>query len=328
MPRELAKNSISESVGAFITYKRYLQHLELALTKTYGTEPALGRGVGKAVDSLPAVQRIKRRPLEPKLCDAVARELGMAWNEESSIRVLSEIDPTNLPWLLPNAAVNSYYAIYHGARAWIAASGQPPPDTHTKVLHALADAAEERLLFPPPWDLVCIGYPTEREAEFRGRPDEIILDPLHGWHGWQLAHSDETLHTSLCTLLRTTRARTFEKRKADWRKRNKKAGVPAAIAHELAETLPPTTFFDFLWRLRVRSDYRDIDALIPGGRQPYHAVDIQEALTTIVSATLSLFERLIAHASGPEVLGAAGRAFVERVGTAGGSAVSQRVLQV
>jgi hypothetical protein len=146
-------------------------------------------------------------------------------------------------------------------------------------------------------------------------------------HGWQRAHSDEALHTSLCMLLRTTRARTFEKRKADWRKRNKKAGVPAAIAHELAETLPPTTFFDFLWRLRVRSDYRDIDALIPGGQQPYHAVDIQQALTTIVSATLALFEGLIAHSSGPEVLGDAARAFVKRVGTAGGAAVSQRVLR-
>jgi hypothetical protein len=94
MPNELAKYSISQSVAAFITYKRYLQHLELALTKTYGTEPALGRGVGKAVDSLPAVRRIRRRPLEPKLRDAVARELGMAWIEEISIRVLSEIDPT------------------------------------------------------------------------------------------------------------------------------------------------------------------------------------------------------------------------------------------
>jgi hypothetical protein len=48
-------------------------------------------------------------------------------------------------------------------------------------------------------------------------------------------------------LSRTTRDRTFEKRKADWRKQNKKAGVPAAVAHDLAEKLPPTTFFDFLW---------------------------------------------------------------------------------
>jgi hypothetical protein len=97
MQNELAKDSIPQSVAAFLTYKRYLQHLELALTKTYGTEPALGRGVGEAVDSLPAVRRIRRRPLELKLRNAVARELGMAWIEEMSIRVLSEIDPTKLP---------------------------------------------------------------------------------------------------------------------------------------------------------------------------------------------------------------------------------------
>jgi hypothetical protein len=159
----------------------------------------------------------------------------------------------------------------------------PSRDVGQNQLSRVADS----LLFPPPWDLVCIGYPTAREARFRGLPADIILGPLHSW---QLARSEEILHTSLCMLLRTTRERTFENRKADWRRRNKKAGVPAAIAHELAEKLPPTTFFDFLWRLRVRSDYRDIDALIPGGRQPYHAVELQRALTTIVSATLALFE--------------------------------------
>lgn len=324
MPNEQAKDSIPQSVAAFLTYKRYLQHLELALTKTYGTEPALGRGVGKAVDSLSAVRRISRRSLDPRLRAAVARELGMAWNTESGIRVLSEIDPTRLPSLLPGAAVNSYFAIYHGARAWIVASGQPQHDTHAQVLHTLGNAAAERHLFPPPWDLVCSGYPTAREARFRGLPDDIILGPLHNF---QRARSDETLHASLCLLLRTTRERTFENRKTDWRKRNKKAGVPAAVAHELAEKLPPTTFFDFLWRVRVRSDYRDIDAFIPGGEQPYHAVEFQQALTTIVSATLGLFEGLIAHSSGPEVLSDAGRAFVKRVDTAGGAAISQRVLR-
>jgi hypothetical protein len=265
MPNEQAKDSIPQSVAAFLTYKRYLQHLELALTKTYGTEPVLGQGVGEAVDSVPAVRRISRRSPDPKLRAAVARELGMAWNTESGIRVLSEIDPTRLPSLLPGAAVNSYFAIYHGARAWIVGSGQPQHDSHAQVLHTLGNAAERRRLFPPPWDLVCIGYPTAREARFRGLPEDIILGPLHNF---QRARSDETLHISLCTLLRTTRARTFENRKADWRKQHKKADVPAAVAHELAEKLAPTTFFDFLWRVRVRSDYRDIDAFIPGVDNP------------------------------------------------------------
>jgi hypothetical protein len=73
-------------------------------------------------------------------------------------------------------------------------------------------------------------------------------------------------------------------------------------------------------RIRTRSDYRDINALIPGGRQPYHAVEVKQALTTIVSGTLALFEGLIAHSSGPEVLGDAARAFVKQVGTPGAAA--------
>jgi hypothetical protein len=43
MPNELAKDPILPSVAAFLTYKRYVQHFELALTKTYGTKPTLGR---------------------------------------------------------------------------------------------------------------------------------------------------------------------------------------------------------------------------------------------------------------------------------------------
>jgi hypothetical protein len=70
-----------------------------------------------------------------------------------------------------------------------------------------------------------------------------------------------------------------------------------------------------------------IDAFIPGGGQHYHAVEFRQALTTITSSTLALFEGLIAHSSGPEVVGDAARAFVKRVGTPGGAAVSQRVLR-
>jgi hypothetical protein len=185
------------------------------------------------------------------------------------------------------------------------------------------NAAAERLLFPPPWDLVCIGYPKARAAGFRGLPEDIILGPLHSW---QLAHSDETLHASLCMLLRTTRARTFEKRKADWRKQNKRRRASGHRTRTGGEA-PSDDVLQFPLATPRRSDYRDIDAFIPGGRQPYHARNIQQALTTIVSATLALFEGLIAHVSGPEVLGDAGRVFVNRVGTAGGAAVSQRVLR-
>src|SRR6266487_585725 len=157
--------TVDHDVGAFLTYKRYLQYLQLALSSTYGHGPAAGPQIREAVKALPAVHHIQRRTLEPVSRRKVTRSLGMAWDRESHILTM----PSKSAMLaedLPGAATDAYYAMFHGAHAWIAASGQPPCPKHAQVLQVLGNAATHRRLFPPPWDLACQGYPTDREVEF------------------------------------------------------------------------------------------------------------------------------------------------------------------
>jgi hypothetical protein len=127
-------------------------------------------------------------------------------------------------------------------------------------------------------------------------------------------------------LLRTTRAKLFEQRKVEWRKKHQKNRVPTVDAHSIAQRLPPTTLFDFLWRLRIRTDYQDIDALIPGTERPHHAVAFHQALVKIVEANLAVFESLIELSLGSEVLSEAAKTFVKKAGPESGIGVKQRVL--
>jgi len=145
---------------------------------------------------------------------------------------------------------------------------------------------------------VCQGYPTDSEVEFLGLPQGFVPLMLHNWQGARL----ETLHDGLCKLLRTTRAKTLEERKAQWLKQHGGSRVPFAKARALAQAIPPTTIFSFLWRLRHRVDYRDIDDLIPGPDRPHHAVEFHDALATVTSATIALFEGLIERTAGREVI--------------------------
>jgi hypothetical protein len=321
MPPTVPRDPLGAADAAFITYKRYLEHFELALTQTYGEGPILSRGIREAIRSLPAARRIKRRPLEPSSSDEVGRHLRMAWNRESRIRLV-DADANALPQLLPGTATDSYYAIFHGAQAWIAASGQPQTRDHAQVLRVIGNAIVERHLFPPPWDLVCVGYPTRDEAEFLGLPQAVIVGPLHNWQHPR----SEAFHDGLCMLLRTTRAKLFEQRKVERRKKHQKNRVPTADAHSIAQRIPPTTLFDFLWRLRIRTDYQDIDALIPGTERPHHAVAFHQALVKIVEANLAVFESLIELSSGSETLSEAAKAFVKKTGPESGIGVKQRVL--
>jgi hypothetical protein len=100
MPPTVPHDPLGAADAAFITYKRYLEHFELALTQSYGEGPTLGQGVREAIRSLPAARRIRRRPLKPANSDEVGRHLRMAWNRESRIRLV-DADTKALPQLLP-----------------------------------------------------------------------------------------------------------------------------------------------------------------------------------------------------------------------------------
>jgi hypothetical protein len=78
--------------------------------------------------------------------------------------------------------------------------------------------------------------------------------------------------------------------------------LPNAVVTANATAMRSTTLFDLFWRLRVRSNYKDGDALLSGALGPADAATFHDALTDIVAATLLTTEIYLAHLVGRTTL--------------------------
>lgn len=105
----------------------------------------------------------------------------------------------------------------------------------------------------------------------------------------------------LALALKTTRDTQIQDHIPSWRKNLKtKAGktrqmLPRAVLLSNAAKMSPTTLFDLLWRLRVRSNYKEGDALLSGAQGPADAATFHAAPSEIVAATLLTVEIYLAH---------------------------------
>jgi hypothetical protein len=84
------------------------------------------------------------------------------------------------------------------------------------------------------------------------------------------------------------------------------------VAKKLAADASPTTIFDFLWRLRTRSHYRDAKSIFLGVTSYEAANDYYRALLSVVSATLTAIETLIVCYRGPEAYASATAPLIAR----------------
>jgi hypothetical protein len=65
-----------------------------------------------------------------------------------------------------------------------------------------------------------------------------------------------------------------------------------------AMKLRSTTLFDLLWRLRIRSNYKEGDAFLSGALSADDAGEFHSAMCEIVAATLVTVEIYLAHHTG------------------------------
>lgn len=115
----------------------------------------------------------------------------------------------------------------------------------------------------------------------------------------------------LAKALKTTRDRKIEARKADWlkgketKRGTKRKNLTRAELATYSGAMEPTTLFDLLYRLRIRSNYDDADALLRGAVSSHDAEAFHSALCDIVGATLLTIEIYLAYRVGPGQLAAA-----------------------
>jgi hypothetical protein len=287
-PSDVQRTNL-DAWASFTTYLRYLQHLDRFLTDQYGIDSLMAARIYCQIQALPSVKRIQRRHLG--ICESkeLQKALRTAWNREGQIRALLDRPRTSLAEELPGTGHIAYYALNAAAQAYFIASGVGIIRDHANVLRALGDCVVQRKLFVLPWSIACAGLPSLEGARWAGVPDSVHLGAIHNWS----IPSASNVWNGLAKILLTTRDRDLQERKREWRKKHRVSRIPQGEILTIADAMPPTTLFRFLWRLRKRDDYGDIDMFLEGVAREEHSREFLCALSRIVQGTLASLETLI-----------------------------------
>ena len=291
-----------EEFFSFETYKNYLQSLKLYVTRRYGIPPACFAAM-KATSTCQGILSGKHPGLPPGIkTDDIKKLLFNAWNTELVLVLPATISPDFVKYANHWSPVQAYYAVYLALQAYFRSSLEQTPKDHAATMNCVAEQIRSHNLFPPFWNVICEGAPTPQGAKYTDLPAGITIKQINplttpaandfwDWYGM---------------LLRTTRKRQFEKKlkEAGNQFRTKKGTrrkrfTPQHKAQVLA-TLRPTTLFDFLYRVRIRSNYEDADTFILGTMTTADAQEFNEALCLLTATTLFLLELHIAARLGSQ----------------------------
>ena len=301
--------------AAFRTHLRYLDAWRTATAETYapdilfGSEGPTSRGLAAAVRADPDWQRLQRRPVD---VDLLKRTIFNAWGTELLLALQEELAPSPeeqeiLALANQWSVVQSYYALEKGTIALTIALGGQKPDTHEKTRKLYIDFWSRRPYMP--------FRVTVKEAGPVGFPPgaDTSVD-----HTWTTVH-DRNCMGFIATCLRTTRAewvdaglseeraRKARARRVAWETEERqrltagnrprqKPTFPDRANLDAVETLAvrnrarPAAFLDYLYRLRIRSNYEDARMFTEGPTSSMEARQMHQYLSRLVGWNLLVME--------------------------------------
>ena len=242
---------------------------------------------GSEQSHLHAFQKLKPSPN----CDrgAVREHLRRG---HLTLRLMHEIPVDEMPEFAMASAlwlpVQAYYAVHGFGLALLAATGNAAslPRTHGAFMKAAADYMVDGL-FPRPFSAVLRGgyYGWKHlPGDLKGIPDRRA-DIRSGLNLGRPDEATREAHVAQC--LDTTRRRLIEdKLEAARETRTRKSGRKTACLSRqrqivVADSVGSTTVFDYLYRVRVKSNYGDTTMYQKG-------YDHAEALIELVKRTQEL----------------------------------------
>jgi hypothetical protein len=240
---------------------------------------------------------------------SIRRALRNAWGTELLLASTGRFADDDLIGVANNwAVVQAYYACYHAAQALTLARGQVGPMTHAKLQQHYASFWVTRRVDLPPWSL---GW---QSGACRNLPSGRFVQPIHPWKGCD----EDTCWNLVAQALRTTREELLRERMTPERERRqtanrknwhqeeerrlsrgqrprKKPRLPlprlsASDKYRLDSGLRPTTIVDYLYRLRIRSNYEDPTMFTDGPEDPSDSRRVHRDLCNITGATLLAHE--------------------------------------
>jgi hypothetical protein len=249
----------------------------------------------------------------------VRSRLHAAWGTETLLlmtrRIVNEEELLRLSnnW----SCIQVYYIFYHCTQALHVAKGHPRPENHPRTQNIFNDYWAGRSVILPPWSLA-----YGRSGTINTPPGIAPEVTIHQWtvcegtNIWSLA----------CKALMTTRREALEEKYREkresmrrqnrqaWRQeendrlaRGRKARkqpdfrLPKLTSSEkerINESLRSYTFMDYLYRLRLKTNYEDSNMFSDGPENNNSSRYIRDALCRISNGTLFLHELAIRNLVG------------------------------
>lgn len=297
-------------IRRFTVNKNYLQAIALFLARTYGRGLPMYSGLQASVTTRPQHRRIQRVAMP---LDDVRRYLTRGWVSEIQLGLPAEMgNEAVVAYSNAWAPVHAYYAVFGLLQAWFAANGLGgTADDHTAALRTIAKMIEQRDLFPEPWNLLAVGCPMRDERMYLNEPAgancaghvEVLSIPTP-------FGNDSTFWQRYGTWLRSTREARLKAREEKVKKANCWGRISPKARTQIAASVAPTSLFDCFWRLRIKSNYGDIDPYLVAHIDAGEHLVFNRALRITTAATLGLLELYVMQRIGRPDFQALAREFV------------------
>lgn len=293
-------------IKRFTVHRYYLTSIALLVSALYGAGSEQPENLLFAQRRLPAFQRIQRREVTNER--ELRRLLGIAWASELQLRLASVGGEAFLRYSNAWTPVQAYYAVYMSIHAWLSTVGMGKIDDHTATLRTAVRHLVDARLLPHPWDVTCTGAPDLGERVIHGTPPEVDVDQ----HLELLAApSLGDAYQRLAKMLETTRGNRLARNAREWKARTGRKAMRKPEKRSLATALHATTLFDYLWRLRIRSNYGDVSAFLMSGVEDRSHGSFHAGLVSLAGSTCLLVQSLIVARVGQRVFASAINEFLE-----------------
>lgn len=301
----MAKN---DSAGAFQTHANYLRAFSLIAS---GGGRDLLTSLRSTRDRTIASEFLPEDPCPNADIKQAISSLQNAWGTELLLNVgLRMIHSDELIRLSNNwSVVQAYYVLYHATQALTAAKGQTRPDNHPKIQNQFYSFLAKRGVGLEPWTLAFGASGPENV------PNAVDIDgECHPW----VSCNEQSCWSLAYKVLRTTREEALRLREKDARKGKRKqkrdgwekdekeraqSGKKPRIKpsfsmpnlminekHQIDQKLRPYTLIDYLYRLRIRTNYEDSAMFTDGPINDSISDVVRNDLQKITACSLLVFE--------------------------------------
>ncbi len=221
---------------------------------------------------LPAFRKVQRRKTSAQEENELAHCLVSSWTNLWSLTRSSEDRSSDTARLhSATATVQMYYACYVAAATCLLAQGFRI-DGHLKFLRTVSNEVVTRQLLLPPFGVSVRGSRELGSEQYKNGPSDPAWDePTNG-----VSQNERDSWPMVRMLLRTTRESRLKERYAEERRKRKRRQLSQTAKHTIENNTHPTTVFDYLFRLRVRSNYKDVRGFLMGGTALDHLAFVDD----------------------------------------------------